>query len=113
MKPYYQMSKDEIIQATNNLPTAKDEDVFRAILIIPNGKIHDSGFMCMTLVGCDRDNLISKITDWSDDVRFDVVYNRYQNYTKMDCLPCGIIRAWGSKIKLDFTVSTTQFKYEV
>lgn len=78
---------------------------FDSLVIIPERKFHDSGFRCITFVGCKGTEPVFKTSGCSDVLHIDGIggYGK-QDWTKnipslvlpkgwaMDCLPCGYLR---------------------
>lgn len=95
-----------------------------SLIIVPSGRIHDSGFKCMNFIALDKHNLpICVHSTGSDVIHFNGFggYGEYnENYGKIfpqgdwkiDLLPCGYFRIFrGGYIKLgrglsDFDIYT-------
>lgn len=79
-----------------------NEGKFDCFVIIPTARKHDSGWMCMKIIGCKNDHPIVNLTECSDVIHIDGIggYNlwpRIDNLTVaqgwcIDCLPCGYFR---------------------
>lgn len=90
-----------------NLPLTESWDnqgyEFDSIVIIPTGKKHDSNFMCMDFVGCNKGKALMKLSGVSDVLHIDGIggYGEHMGSIsekilakgwKIDCLPCGYLR---------------------
>jgi len=107
------MKKSEIIELSKTIPTSSKYTPleFDSVLVIPTRTKHDSGFNCILVIGCNDGEAVCKITDWSDDLKFNVIdAEKICQNVRMDCLPNGILRVWGKQIKVDgYCVSTVDF----
>ena len=86
-----------------------DDDIgeFDSLVIIPTGKAHDSGWICMDFVACKNGEPICKLSGCSDVLNIDGIggYGIWQGELpryvvpkewSIDCLPCGYLRLFGS-----------------
>lgn len=86
---------------------------FDSFVIIPNDKIHDSGYMCMEYCVFNNGEPIGIFGGESDVIHFDGIGGYGLDFEKavktrmtdvkswrVDCLPCGYIRVWCCGCKL-------------
>lgn len=109
----FDMKKSDIIALSKNLPTSSKYSPleFDSVLVIPTRTKHDSGYNCILVIGCNKGEAVCKITDWSDDLKFNTIDkdDLFSNI-RMDCLPNGVLRVWGKQISIDgYCVSTVDF----
>lgn len=98
-------SQDDLRSLDNKLP----EGVFNSVVIVPTGELHDSGYMCMKFILCDRQkNIVGVLGGCSDVIHLDGIggYGQYdKDYSErvksrqthiiawcIDCIPCGFVR---------------------
>ena len=73
---------------------------FDSFVVLPNKKIHDSGFRCMDFILLDSDsNPIGKVGGASDAIYIEKHYQSsgLSKTVHADLLPCGLIRIWVRK----------------
>ena len=109
----YNLKKKEILELVPSLPTSSKYTPleFDSLLVIPTRKKHDSGYNCILVIGVNKGEAVCKITDWSDDLKFNVLdEDSMFRWVRMDCLPSGVLRIHSKKIiSDDFCVSTVDF----
>ena len=110
------------------LPKIKwDEDMsgqqFDSIIILPERRKHDSGYMCMSFVGCIGGDAVAIMSGGSDVLHIDGIgglgkdwLERFPGVPKLvepkswsiDCLPCGCLRIWagGKNIEIGSMLSS-------
>ena len=87
--------------------------VFDSLIIVPERYKHDSGYMCMSVVGCVGENAVCIMGGGSDVLNLDGIggygkwFNGFFNGElpdkiepkgwSIDCLPCGCLRLFSSK----------------
>ena len=98
-------SLDEVsIEELNALPYSTSEIVgkeFNDIIIVPTGKMHDSGFRCMKYILINWENgtnVVGVVGGYSD------VLHLCNGKARIDCLPCGYLR-----VMLDETATVPYF----
>lgn len=84
---------------------------FDSIIILPERRKHDSGYMCMSFVGCIGDEAVAIMGGCSDVLHIDGIGGRGKDWRKkpmhipmmvpakrwsIDCLPCGCLRIFPS-----------------
>ncbi|HLP47591.1 MAG TPA: hypothetical protein VK469_16715 [Candidatus Kapabacteria bacterium] len=88
---------------------------YKEILIVPSNIKHDSGFMCIAVIGV-TDNEELEICAYPDDINWDVTgLKREYPFSGMrtDCYyPSGILRFWGNDIifEVGTALSSTDIK---
>ena len=113
------LTKEELLAIDNCEPT----EVFNAFVIVPTGKLHDSGFQMMKFILCDGYHIVGAVSGYSDVVHLDGIGGYGLNYKntmltktthvvgwKMDCLPkSGCMRLFtnrGNNLKLQSFISS-------
>lgn len=74
--------------------------------IVPNGKKHESGYSCMTIVGVTEHGIWKKTAGNTDDIMFN------GGGFRMDCIyPDRIIHIWNShsKFTISYDASSVEF----
>ena len=77
------------------LPYSSDEIVgkeYTQVIIVPTGKIHDSGFACMKCVLCnwtdEGNEVVGVVGGYTDAIHL------WKVKPNIDCLPCGLLRVF-------------------
>lgn len=97
------MSKDDFKKVPEKKKWDEDIGKFDSLIIIPNDRIHDSGYMCMDFVAVKERKPICKISGFSDVIHVDGIggYGKWTDKVpktvnpkgwKIDCIPCGYLR---------------------
>lgn len=98
-----------------NLPsrTTYGDSVYDAILIVPAGMKHDSGYMCIAIIGV-RDNHPVEIAAYPDDVNlFAGLYHELLPSLRIDCsYPQGVLHLWDRSLQfvVGESFSSTEIK---
>lgn len=96
---------------------------FDSIIILPESEVHDSGYMCMSFVGCIGEEAVAIMGGVSDVLHIDGIGGYGKDWRAMplripmmipakgwsiDCLPCGCLRifASGSGIEIGHMLSS-------
>ncbi len=96
---------------------------FDSIIILPERRKHDSGYMCMSFVGCIGSEAVVIMSGISDVLHIDGIggygkdwLERFHGVPKLvpakswniDCLPCGCLNIWasGRKIEIGYMLSS-------
>lgn len=61
------LTKEELLGIENYEP----KDPFNAFVIVPTGKLHDSGFQMMKFILCDGYDIVGAVSGYSDVVHLD------------------------------------------
>lgn len=115
-----------------NLPRIDElketEREFDSLIIIPERYKHDSGYLCMSVVGCKGDKAVCVMGGGSDVIHFDGI-GGYGNWWKgagskipekippkswtIDCIPCGYLRIFAyNKITIGSMLSSFEIYAE-
>jgi hypothetical protein len=94
-----------------NLPVRQwsEESIYEAVLIVPTGKKHDSGFTLMAIIGIVDDEP-KEIAGYCDDVCWDTTQVSKSLAIRTDCYyPSGIFHYWSwyCKFKVGSNTSST------
>ena len=116
----WEMTKKELRELKFFKPTQE----FNAIIVVPNGLKHDSGYECMEFILCDGCEIVGKVGGGSDVININGI-NGWGDWKRkkipqsikpigwsIDCLPKShLLRIFGAeKLKLDtFIGSNFQF----
>ena len=103
------MKLDATREEFENLPIKKPELPFNSFVIIPTGKIHDSGYGCMKFALANHDIVVGCVGGCSDVINLNGIGGYGHNYkdavkTRMvpvidwniDLLPNGLLRVFTS-----------------
>lgn len=101
-----------------------DED-FDSLIIIPERYKHDSGYMCMSVVGCKGEKAVCIMGGGSDVIHFDGIggYGRWWRGAgsqvpelvkpkgwSIDCIPCGYLRIFSPHKKISIGSMLSSFE---
>lgn len=103
---------------------------FDSIIILPERRKHDSGYRCMSFVGCIDGEPVAIMSGVSDVIHFDGIGGygkdliirvhgapklRTVTAWSIDCLPCGCLHIWarGKKIEIGYMLSSFEIFAEV
>ena len=80
--------------------------VYREIFVLPSGKMHDSRWAVMILVGVKEDGSFERAA-WCDDICWNVQgVSEYE--MRSDCTyPSGILHFWGCEYTVGISLSST------
>lgn len=106
-----------------------DEDMngkqFDSIIILPERRKHDSGYMCMSFVGCIDGEAVAIMGGGSDVLHIDGIggygkgwFERLHGVPRLapikswniDCLPCGCLNIWASGRKIEIGSMLSSFE---
>ena len=101
----FDMTKEDFEKVPARGGYSRDVGEFHALVIIPQGYAHDSGWMCMDFVAVDKEGEpICKLSGCSDILNLDGI-GGFGNWRdgelpnriepkgwSIDCLPCGYLR---------------------
>ena len=94
----FEITKDNI-KDLPKLQTYNDETLYDAIVIVPTGEIHDSGYRCMTYVFCKEDKAVGIVDCGSDVLHLDrgsyidpIEQDKTSRGWLIDCTPNGFLR---------------------
>jgi hypothetical protein len=81
--------------------------LYDTILIVPTRKKHDSGYMCMAVVGCIKGEPI-EVAGYPDDVGWITTSDLRMDMT----YPGGVAQMWGrGKFEVSFGYSSLDIKF--
>jgi hypothetical protein len=87
----------------------QEKSTYGEIFIVPTRKKHDSGWMCMAIVGVLPDGSYEQAA-WCDDICWDV-QGREGYMMRSDCTyPGGILHFWGARYEVGCSLSSTDIK---
>lgn len=81
MKDVFECTKKELLE----METFFQKENFNGIVIVPTGKKHDSGFMCMKFILLNRNKVVGVVSGWSDVVHVNGICGFGKNMKYMDC----------------------------
>ena len=86
--------------------------VYNAILVVPSGKKHDSGYMWMCIIGLDNKANPVEIAAYCDDIRWIIPEPTNYDFSNDMYFPSGIIRFHSYKynFKVGSSLSTTEIE---
>ncbi len=108
----------------DNVPERESWDAnigeFDSLVIIPTRRKHDSGYMCMDFVACNKNEPVCRLSGCSDVLHIDGIggYGKWNGCIpkyvspkswSVDCLPCGYLRVWCSE-KLEAGPALSSFE---
>ena len=70
----------------------EDVPLLDFIYIITTRKKHDSGYMCMEIIGENKDGYRKKLATYSDVVELDKIFTKKDWVLSMDCPEYNVIR---------------------
>lgn len=86
----------------------REESIYDSLYLVPSGRKHDSGYMCVAIVGV-RDYKPVEIAAYPDDIEWIVPATDRMDF-RMDCeYPSGILHPWSynHKFKVGSALSST------
>lgn len=86
-----------------------EKTVYQSVYLVPSGKKHDSGYMCVAIVGV-REHKPIEIAAYPDDIGWSFPLGYKHESLRMDCeWPSGIIHAWSYKYNFEvgYSLSST------
>lgn len=101
-----------------NLPYeefGKEIPLLDELYVIPTRKKHDSGYMCMEIIGMNKEGYAKKLATYSDVIHFPSIMNRVnKGHLKIDIpsdTKCFRFFSWG-KIKV-ITYGISDFEFDI
>lgn len=75
-----------------------DESTYDSLYLVPSGRKHESGYMCVAIVGI-RDHKPVEIAAFPDDIEWKMPQDTsYWGDMRMDCeYPSGILHPWSHR----------------
>lgn len=97
---------------------------FDSIIILPERRKHDSGYMCMSFVGCIGGEAVAIMSGVSDVLHIDGIGGYGKGWYEkpsvprmipvkswnIDCLPCGCLNIWASGRKIEIGHMLSSFE---
>ena len=83
------------------------------IYVIPTRRKHDSGYMCMEIIGTNRNDYKKKLATFSDVIDLDNIFVDTRWSLSMDIPECGVIRLFSHRgqFKINaYGISTFSFE---